>query len=175
MKELFLKVLAQSKQKPPAKPLDVIREAQQSYARCFQAANLTYTEAAAKAAFARQHSEQAGKMRRGDPVTRSHGLEDFVRDFETKQRVAKEAMRRSSLDALASAVELFEWAAPIADAAKSRAEKAEQEDPREWGVGWRPSEKVIALRQLSDRLHAVPNAENCHSAPARLVWFLDVE
>ena len=143
---------------------------------CFTAANVTYTDVAAKAAWSRQAADHTGKLRKGEPFNRAYSLEDFQADYTTRQQNAKHGMAEAATEAQPIIAKILERFLAAVEATLDEVERAEIADYGEWGLAYTPSPKVLALRQLKDGVRTsipVPG-QSAYGRPGQSVPFLDL-
>ena len=177
MKALAKAVADRSKKSFAAKvELQDLKRLDAEWLACFTAANVTYTDVAAKAAWSRQAADHTGKLRKGEPFNRAYSLEDFQADYTTRQQNAKHGMAEAATEAQPIIAKILERFLAAVEATLDEVERAEIADYGEWGLAYTPSPKVLALRQLKDGVRTsipVPG-QSAYGRPGQSVPFLDL-
>jgi len=177
MKALCKSIAARSKKTFATKSeLQDLKRLDDEWATCFTAANVAFTESAAKAAWSRQAADHTGKLRKGEPINRAYSFEDFKADFATRQQNAKHGMAEAATEATPIIAKILERFLATAETTLDEVEQAEIADYGEWGLAYTPSSKVLALRQLKDGVRTsipVPG-QSAYGRPGQSVPFLDL-
>jgi hypothetical protein len=134
--------------------VEELRCLEKEWLACFNAANVLYTETAAKAAWVRQNAEQAVKFRKGEAVNRAYSFEDIKADYATRSATSKRGMVEAATDALPIIKKILERFLATVETTLDDVERAEAADYQEWGLPYTPTAKVRALRDLKDAIRA---------------------